>query len=198
MTMITVRAEPIDRDIELLVRPDLSPKARSSMLARFAGEQLKEAQAINQRASGSVPRHETFVDGRANAPLESVRPDGKIVFEFALLLDLFAWIGAELVQHSPVGPPPAPAYRENFVFFADGQQVPPGGKVPEAELYTFLNTVKYARKIEKGESAQAPDGVFHVVATLAQRRFGNIARVRFAYREFEGSRQPAIEITPGK
>jgi hypothetical protein len=46
----------------------------------------------------------------------------------------------------------------------------------------FINTQPYARKLEKGASSQAPDGVYQSVAVLASRRFGNIAKVRFGYR----------------
>ena len=51
----------------------------------------------------------------------------------------------------------------------------------------FLNTQPYARKIEgdlsrEPSSKQAPEGVYEAVATLAQRRFGNVAMIRFSYR----------------
>jgi len=46
----------------------------------------------------------------------------------------------------------------------------------------FLNIQPYARKIERGQSSQAPDGVYQAVATLAQRRFGNVAKITFSYR----------------
>lgn len=195
---ISARVEPLERDVELFISANLSPKAQSALLAQFAREQLGIAQEINKQATGSVPQHKTFVDGRAEAPLEGVRPDGTIIFEFTLLLDLFAWIGAELVQHSPIGDPPI-HYFQSHLFFADGVQVAPGERVPEATTYSFVNAVPYARKIERGLSPQAPDGVYHVVAVLAQRRFGNIARVRFTFREILGhGRQPAIEITQGR
>jgi hypothetical protein len=45
-----------------------------------------------------------------------------------------------------------------------------------------VNTQPYARKIEKGLSPAAPDGVYEVVAALAKRRFGNIASIKFSYR----------------
>ena len=53
-----------------------------------------------------------------------------------------------------------------------------------AEEYVFINTQPYARKIEgtggRRMAPQAPDGVYQAVATLAQRRFGNIARITFS------------------
>lgn len=195
---VSARVEPLERDVELLINSSLSRKAQSAMLAEVAREELRLAQEINRQATGSVPKHETFVDGHAEVPLETVRPDGTIIFEFTLLLDLFAWIGAELVQHSPIGDPPI-HYFQNHLFFADGLQVAPGEKVPEATTYAFVNAVPYARKIERGLSPQAPEGVYEVVAVLAQRQFGNIARVRFTFRDLVGhGRQPAIEITQGR
>ena len=50
----------------------------------------------------------------------------------------------------------------------------------------MLNAQPYARKIERGQSDQAPDGVYEGVATLAKRRFGNVAFVGFGYRSFPG------------
>jgi hypothetical protein len=46
----------------------------------------------------------------------------------------------------------------------------------------FVNVQPYARKIERGESPSAPEGVYEAVATLARQRFGNVARIRFEYR----------------
>jgi hypothetical protein len=68
-----------------------------------------------------------------------------------------------------------------------------------ASRYEFVSTVPYARKIERGLSPQAPDGVYQVVAVLAQKRFGNVARIRFSYRALPGveGRQPAIIIQIG-
>ena len=60
-----------------------------------------------------------------------------------------------------------------------------------------------------GLSNQAPDGVYQVVAKMAQRRFGNSLRIKFSYRNLSGVvprgpnalaatevRQPSIVITP--
>jgi len=180
---ISARIEPIDRDLQVLFKEDLSPQARSAALAAFAKEQLAEAQAQNQRAIGRVPPHETIVDQRRGAPVESVKPDGTIVFEFELLDDLFAWIGEQLVRHAPVL---TGRYRSSFLFFADGVEVEPGAKPPAASEYVFVNSVPYARKIERGHSDQAPNGVFEAVAALAKKRFGNLASIKFSYRAIQG------------
>jgi len=193
-----VRPDSIAVDIQIMIQENLSPKAQSLFMAQVARGELADAIAINTRALGSVPKYETFVDGRQSAVFENVRPTGSILITFELLQEIMAWIGAELVQHSPVGGPPAPAYASNHKFFADGQQIDPGGPIPPAMIYMFANVVPYARKIERGESAQAVDGVYQAVATLAQAKFGKAAKIRFNYVAIpglEGERQPAIIIT---
>lgn len=199
MAVVRTRVEPIDRDINLILAEELSPKARRARIAEVAGAELRAAQDRNRAALGRVPPHETFVDGRAGAALNAVKPDGGvIVFEFELLDDVFVWVRDQLVRHSPrlTG-----EYAKSHVFLADGVEVAVGAAVPVAREYVFVNTLPFARKIERGFSQQAPDGVYQVVATLASRRFGNLARIRFSYRTLLGSvkdkntRQPAIVIT---
>jgi hypothetical protein len=195
------------REVEMLVSRHLSPEARQRKAAQAARQILSEAQQTNKRALGVVPPVKQFVDGSAGAPLESVNPDhGRIVFQFEIAGDMLRWIGEQLVLNSPVL---TSRYRDSHVLLADGVEVEADGKIPEAQVYTFVNIQPYARKIERGESDQAPDGVFEVVAALAQRRFGNVARIRFAYRALEipvertraakaaerNSRNPAIVVT---
>lgn len=176
--MITARVEPIERDLVLLLGDDLTPEGRSHSLAQFAREALADAEAQNRQALGRVPEHETIVDGRRGAILETVRPDGTIVFEFELLEEVFEWIEAMLILHSPVK---TGQYARSHLFFADNEQADPS-RAPPAREYAFVNTQPYARKIERGQSSQAPDGVFEAVSILASRRFGNLSRIRFGYR----------------
>ncbi len=176
---VRTRVEPINRDIDLIVSEDLSPSARSKLLASFAEEQFKEAQTLNSRALGRVPKYETFVDGRAGADLATVKPSGSIVFEFELVSDVIEWIQQMLIQHSPER---SGRYSRSHILFADGVEVQFGANVPDAHEYVFVNTQPYARKIERGLSAQAKSGVYEIVSVLASRRFGNIAKVKFTFR----------------
>lgn len=191
MAKVTTRIEPIERSIVLAIREGEPPAERGKRLAGYARQALAEAQEINRRATGVVPPHETYVDGRLEAPLETVKPDGVIVFEFDLLNDLFEWIGDMLVKHSPVGHEDNIHYFASHAFFADGVEIAPGAEVPPAEEYVFLNLQPYARKIERGLSKQAPDGVYEAVTVLARRRFNNVASIRFTYRS------PLLGYVPG-
>ncbi|MGN6549755.1 MAG: hypothetical protein ACTHJ3_07670 [Pararhizobium sp.] len=181
---VATKIDPIDRDIAVIIDQDLSPEAQSRYLADFARQSFAEAEAQNRAALGETPPHETFVDGRKGAPIEAVRPDGTIVFEFDLVTDVLEWIGEQLVHASPVL---TGRYAASHILFADDVAVEPGQSVPAAEEYAFINTQPYARKIERGLSAQAPDGVYQAVAAVAAKRFGNVARVRFSYRSLRSS-----------
>lgn len=192
------RLKSLSRDLTLAVERALSPQARSGLIAEAARRVLVQAQEQNRRVLGQVPGHETFVDGRPTTALETVNPDrGEIVFRFNLASDLFAWIDEQLIIHSPIGPRPKPEaeqFNRSHLFFADGTQADPF--VPQTgDVFVFLNARPYARKIERGLSKQAPEGVYEVVAALAARRFGNIASIKFGYRSFQAG---AIVYNPGK
>ncbi len=175
---LSTRVQPIDRD--LIVRLTGTSAERSAAFAGFAREQLKDAQRQNELILGRVPPHKMFVDGIEGASEERVRPDGVIVYAFDLAVDLFKFIADQLELHAPklTG-----RFARSFTFYADGREIDVGAEIPQgASEYVFINAQPYARKIERGLSAQAPDGVFEAVAALASARFGNLARIRFTFR----------------
>lgn len=174
-----------ERDVQLVLSKTISREARQQLAAKAARKILADAQTTNLRALGVSPPHRQFVDGRQNAPLESVNPDkGTIVFEFQLMREVLGWIGEQLIINSPVL---TGRYRASHILLADGDQADiDSGVIKPAQEYKFVNIVPYARKIERGLSPQAPDGVYEVLATLANRRFGNIARIKFVYTEVVG------------
>lgn len=196
---IATRIESFDRDIAFIVAEELSPEAQSAALAGFAREAIAEAEASNAATFGQTPTYDLIVDGRRNGALESVRPDGVVVAEFELLMDLFTWVGAQLVIASPRK---TGRYAQSHAFFVDGREVQLSRSVPAGADYAFVNVQPYSRKIERGLSSQAPDGVYQAVASMAARRFGNIARAYFDYRAVAGggreSRSPAIIIRLGR
>ena len=220
--------DPMFREVKVAFPEVFSDKAKSEALARFAKEHIDAANAQNARIVGHPVPYDVRVDGNEGARLSSVRPHGRIEAEWTFFDDLFAWIGEKLVQHSPVGrmEDPRPGhpglYMASHLFLVDGREVRPGERPPPmASEYVFVNAQPYARKIERGLSSQAEDGVYETVATLANNRWGNLARIRFSYRSLLGSsvhawakttkmvskakgprreqwltRQPAIVITP--
>ncbi len=189
--MASSALQSVAEAIDITISRTLSPAARQTRVAAFARDKLAQAEQQNDAVLGYVPTHTTAVDGRQGAALESINPDGgTIVFEFDLINSLLEWIGAELVQRSPVK---TGRYARSFRLFADGIEIDPGKPLPAAEEFVFVNITPYARKIEQGESPQAPHGVFLTVADFAQQRFHNQARIYFTYRNVEtGEPAPAI------
>lgn len=178
----SVRLDPISRDIALMLDEELSPEMQSAQLAQFAGQALVEGQDINREALGYVPEHDLFIDGAKRMALQGVNPRSIVTFEFHLLTDVIQWVDEQLILHSPVK---TERYARSHVWFADDVEMDPLSP-PPAESYIVLNAQPYSRKIERGSSDQAPAGVYEAVATLAKRRFGNIAYVGFSYRSFPG------------
>jgi len=181
--MLTVRVQPIDADILVVVNDNLSPAAQSAALAAFARQTAKDADALNQKALGYLPPRKTFVDSVEGGSEDRVRPRGQVVYEYTLLLDVLAFIDQTLIEHSPVK---SGRYSRSHELFADGNHVDPEGEIPPAAEYVFINAQPYARKVEKGESPQFPNGVYEATAALAASRFGNMAKVAFEYRPLPG------------
>jgi hypothetical protein len=208
MAIIEFKTEPINRDIVLFI-DSLSPEETSRQFAVLAAQHIDDAKRINVRVLGREPPSTTYVDGRARAPLATVRPNGVIFTEFELLIDVLVFITEMLIKFSPVGRKPdrrpghPGLYKRSHILLADGVEIDvlTPSLVPQlavADEYVFINTLPYARKIEHGLSPQAPDGVYQAVANVARRRYNKIAKIFFTYRTiFEGERNPAIIVRMG-
>lgn len=178
---LTTKIEPFDLTRDVLVAAGLTPAGQAKMFQRVAREELTKGQDRNRLALGYVPPHTTTVDQSRGAALESAKSDSTVVFEFELIQTALAAIGELLVRHSPVR---SGRFQSSFILFADGIAVEPGKVPSDADEFAFINSQPYARKIERGLSPQAPEGVADAVAALARRRWGNNANIRFSFRAF--------------
>jgi hypothetical protein len=201
--MLSGRIDPIDLDIQAIFDEELTPAARSRVLAQAGREELARAEAINARALGAKPDHTTAVDGVVGASEDRVRPDGTILYEFRLQRGLLSWIAAELAAFAPVL---SGRFAHSFLFFVDGVLATLDEEIPEGREFVFMSAAPYAGKIEgehrAPESDQAPHGVFEAVAALAQLAFPR-ADIGFSYRSpfapVEGvADTPAITIRVGQ
>ncbi len=185
---VNIRLDPRWREMNVLLPEALDARARSHTLATFAREQIDIVDDENARIVGHKLPYDTYVDGREDAPLASVRPDGRIEALWTFYEEMFVWIDQQLILHSPVGrggddrPGHPGLYMRSHEFTADGDLVDRSRPIPPADEYVFVSTQPYARKIERGLSAQAPAGVYQTVAALASRRWGNLASIRFGFR----------------
>ena len=175
-----LRIAPLDRAALVAPGAALSPEAAAAAVAAFARGEVAASAALNAAALGHPVPHRDAVGGVPDAPYEAVRPGESILAVFDLATDVLAWIAAQLQKHAPVR---SGAYAAAVAIFADGTRVATPAEARDAEEVVFTSLVPYARKIERGASRQAPDGVFQAVAALAAARYGNSAAIRFAYRE---------------
>lgn len=180
--MLTVKVDPIDRDLKVMIDNTLSKAAQISEFVDYALESKIAAKLVDERILERVVEVKSWVDGVLDASERAVKWYGTIVYEFGLVNEVLQFIGEELYKHSPVGTGADKhpgLYKAAHVLFADGVEVPINERIPEAREYVFVNPLPYSRKIESGQSSQAASGVYEVTAMLAKQRFGNIAKVSF-------------------
>lgn len=206
---MTARAGMFQRDIQLLIDQNLSPEAVSRLFGQTARKIIEDQDTVNDRAAKRDVKYKTFVDGKASASLETAKR--VIVAEWQMIEAALRDIHVLLTDKSPVL---KGVYKRSITLFADGVATPVDGDIAEADEYFFAATVPYARKIERGLSSLAPNGVFEAVAAVAAKRFGDMASIRFSFRTLSGisgrsattrrqaaaiardERQPAIVIRP--
>lgn len=183
--VVSTRFKPIEIRALLRTDPVLSPEGRSKLLASYAQQQFALVDAENTEIAGRKLDSTVYVDGVANANPSSVRPDGKIIYEWDVSSDLVSWCFEQVVKASPVK---TGKYQKSHRLYADGNEIDPNGVIPSADEYVITSIVPYARKIEGTggkvpQSRQAVDGVYQAVAVLAKARFGNVAKIDFTYRQ---------------
>jgi hypothetical protein len=187
---VVTRIDSIERDVEIIINEMLSPPAQSKAFADFARSEIKAGDELNRQILGRVPPRTITVDGSPGASLDQVRPDGSIVAEWELVVDILQWIGDTLRARSPVV---SGAYRKGHTLFVDGVEVPQGGAIPVATEYVFTNLVPYARRIEVGKTGSGRDFVMQVTNRIYERtfndarsRYGKQVRITFGYEALAG------------
>jgi len=196
--VISVRIDNLSRDIGLIIDESLSPKVQAELFAEEARAIIREIDDANDRSAGRDVEFETFVDGSPDETLSGVKISSRIVATWEFGSTVLADILDMLKASAPVK---TGRYRNTLVLLADGVEADPANP-PQAGEYVFVSPQPYARKIEAGKGKYGPAGRMEGVAAVAQRRFGNFARVRFTYRSINASgrrdkadRQPALVVT---
>lgn len=173
--------------------------SHAQVMAHVAREAFAEAQAINRRALGHEPPFEQFVDGRRNAPLESVKPGGKIVFLFAVGAELLAKAVDQAIhtflQVAPVGgrgkDKHPGLYRDSLIMLVNGtrRDFATKGAVVELkpdDIVSLTDLQPYARRLERGWSFQAPNGVMEIVTARTRSEFGGVLNIAFSWDSYPG------------
>lgn len=193
------RLTAFSRQVQLF-NDQLQGEFRRQALVTLAKTSLAEAEAHNAAILGRKPAHTTIVDGRQNAAEATVKPGGTIVYLFevgaASLEGAIDQAFRLLIQQAPYrskrsGANPATHYRDVFLLFQNGDRrdfADLGRAVtfaPADEIW-ITNLQPYSRKLERGWSDQAPNGIFEVVTAVLRAKYGSVLNVKFSYRQFSG------------
>jgi hypothetical protein len=179
------------------VKSQLTGEALQSLMARHAIEQRDKAIEHNRQILGRAPAYQTFVDGRQTTALKTVSPGGTILFVFdvggTLLQKAADELYGMLVYFSPVL---TGQYQKSHRLFVNGierdaaTEARAGARgviefMPN-DVISFVNLLPYARKIEKGSSDQAPNGVYETAFTALRAKYGNQLKMNFTYDPYPG------------
>jgi hypothetical protein len=191
------RVQSFSRSIQVLADQTMSPQARSRQIATIHRNAVAEAE--NKLAQVFNTPHipsKTWVDGKQGAPPESVNPDrGKILTQWEMLGEIVEFIDAMLVMRSPVGP--SGNYARSHQLFADGVETDPEKPAP-AETYIFISRLPYSRKVERGQGSAPDDGVYEGAVEMANRRFGNLAWIKFGFQAVVDGAMQDYSAAPGR
>ena len=158
-------------------------KWTAGLLAQFARDEL--AAAI-QRGE-ATRRHLRAVNGRIDAPEESVEAPGRIVYSFDWVVQavITALRGFEVVVPRRSG-----AYAKGFIVVSQGQEVAPMAlrslKLGAPAL--IVNTKPYSRKIQVGAKGfETYRGTFDVVARRVRSEYPGLVTVSVRFVSLSGA-----------
>lgn len=174
------------RSVDLFISRSLSPEARSAALAAFAREDV----ARLQREGRASTNYRVFVDERPDAAPETVRPEGRIRYEFNGAAEAVAFALSYLVARSPRK---SGDYKKSWFVLVDGAQwTGPLSDLPVGESIAVVNTQPYHRKIDTGAQG------IGVAGRLTQSRNGGRSRKRGHHvSSIESCRQELLRRFPG-
>lgn len=175
-----------------IVKSQLTGEARRQLLIETAQQARAEAERINRSVLGYTPAHQTVVDGRQGAAETSVRPGGTIIYLFEVgAVSLMTAVDEAAKMIVDLSPFDRGAFRDSNMIMVNGVRVAwsveglPDYLKPEDQV-TLTNLQPYARRIERGWSKQAPNGVYEVVYSAIKARYGRVLNISFGWDAYPG------------
>lgn len=176
------RFEAFDRELRLATA-GLEPAAISSALAKFARSELQKA-----IAAGASPNYDTFVNGRKDAPLESVIPPGPIVFEF---VNWSLVINAAIAELKKFAPRRSGRYAGSFIVLANQKMVADYRSIPSSAEVIIINKQPFTRRIESGGN-KTGSWHFDRAGSAIARRFKGVFSVKTPFLNVGASVVPGV------
>lgn len=168
------------RSTKVFIDSSLSPKAQSEFLAKVAKQGVADLIATKR----APPRYDRFVDGKKDAPEETVKPSGTISYVFEYLNDVIAFSIGYLRTRSPVR---KGKYRDSFYVSVNGKAILAtdfeGTDIGTSSEIIIYNSQPYARKVDvqlvgyKKLHFSTPADMFPECVQAVKSRFGNLVNV---------------------
>lgn len=176
--------EFFDRELRLATA-GLEPAAINKALARFARAEL--AKAIG---AGASPEYDRFVNGVPDAPEESVKVPGVIVYEFVNWPLVIKAALAELVKRSPRR---SGRFASSFIVIAAGRAVATDySKIKPGSEIIITNFSPAVRKAEVGLLGIPANRLFAGTARVMTTRFRDSFRFEAKFLDIRAGIHPAI------
>lgn len=179
------------RQVEVF-KNQLTGEARKQFVIAAAVQARDEAMAQNEQALGRKPAVQTIVDGSPGAPLDALKPGGTIVFLFAVgEVTLQNAVDEAFEILARISPRLTGRYARSHKLLVNGveRDAATDGQaivLTAKDEVTLVNLQPYARKLEKGLSEFAPNGIYEVATAALKSRYGSLLNIRFGYDQFPG------------
>jgi hypothetical protein len=160
----------------------LDPQTFAKVHARIARRTLADVEARQ-----GVHPYFVVVDGRKGASEDDVKPYGLIQYYIDVTAKIGKAIDAVYVALVTLAPVDTGQYQSRIWLLINGGQRDANLEQQDiglnsGDVVQFIDTVPYARALEGGHSAQAPDGVFEVTLFAMKARFPDeLAGASFSY-----------------
>ena len=203
--MASQRLRSFAAQIDAAKKLTMQGPARQKELSQLSQDSLQEGRAINRAAIGHDIADRTLVNGQP-ARAEDIKPGGVVVHLFAVHHAAIDFAYETLARLSPID---SGHYKNSHQMLVNDVPVDPPVEIGMDDVVTFVNPAAYARRLERGWSDQAPDGIYEVATQIVRRRFGGIVTTAFRYVALSGGevargkagnnpniRYPALVIAP--
>lgn len=180
---VTTRLETFERSIKLATN-DLEPSVVARELAKFAREELAAAIASGEAS----PQYDRYVNGRRDAPEESVIPPGPIIYVFGYWPMIITAALDELKRRAPVK---SGRYAGSFLVLANGVVVRDYAQIDSGAEVIIFNAQPYTRKIETGGNGTGASHFGNAKQAL-NRRFKGSATIQTLFLTVASGVAPSV------
>lgn len=155
-------------------------------------ERVRDARIAEQRSrAGVAPDYTQIVDRVRDAPLNAVRPDGTIIFEWCYLREIAE---VALRQLRARGPDLSGAWKKSLTVFVDDVRATTEAITAETKFIEIAPVIIYARRLELGKDRKggpfvvnAPPHLVEETALVLRAQYRRVANVKPSFVQLQAN-----------